>query len=341
MSNKVLVTGSDGYIGTVLCRKLQSQFDVTGLDAGYYRNDYLYAPLWNLPGTITKDIRKVTAEDLRGFEAVICLSDLNDPLSQVYPDITRETNYEGPARFASLCKQAGVKKFIYSSSASVYGFAADEVMDETSKLNPLTAYAECKADMEKYLLSLHDKNFSVACLRNSTVYGLSPRMRFDLVINYLCATAVAKNAIELKSDGGAWRPFVHIEDVTDAFIAVLNLPSAAISGVVVNVGNGQTGNYRVIDIAEIIREITGCVITTNNTNKDRRSYRIASEKLESLGIQCRRDLKDEIAAMLAFFKDIKLSERDLNTITYTRLDQIRYLVDTHQIDKDLFWVRHA
>ncbi len=340
MRNKVLVTGSDGYIGTVLCGKLQDEFDITGLDTGYYRNDYLYAPLWNLPRTITKDVRHVTVEDLQDVEAVICLSDLNDPLSQAYPDIIRKTNFAGPARFATLCKEVGVKRFIYSSSASVYGFAADSVMDETSKLNPLTPYAECKAKMEDHLLSLCDERFSVACMRNSTVYGPSPSIRFDLVINYLCGTAVAKNTIELKSDGGAWRPFVHINDVCNAFISILKLPVADMSGLVVNVGNGDKGNYRVIDIAEIIHELTGCKIIVNNSNKDKRSYRISSSKLEQLGIKCSKDLKTEITNMIEFFKRIRLTEQDLNSSTFTRLEQIRYLITTRQIDEDLFWSRN-
>jgi len=323
----------------MLCAKLQEKFDVTGLDAGYYRNDYLYTPLWNMPAVITKDIRQVTAADLEGFDAVICLSDLNDPLSQAYPEITKKTNYEGPARFAILCKEVGIKKFIYSSSASVYGFAADSIMDEASELNPLTPYAECKVKMEEHLLSLCDDSFSVACLRNSTVYGLSPRIRFDLVINYLCGTAIAKNTIELKSDGGAWRPFVHINDVCDAFVSILELPPTNTSGLVVNVGNGETGNYRVIDIAGMIRDLTGCKITVNNSNKDKRSYRISSSKLEGLGLECRRDLKAEISAMLDFFKRIKLTEDDLSSNTFTRLEQIRYLLATKQIDQDLYWSR--
>lgn len=339
MKSKVLVTGSDGYIGSVLCRQLQEQFDVTGLDAGYYRGSYLYSPLWDLPRTITKDVRHVTVDDLKGFTAVICLSDLNDPLSQAYPEITKKTNYEGPAHFAKLCKEAGIGKFIYSSSASVYGFAADRIMDEESELNPLTPYAECKAKMEEHLLSLCDDSFSVACLRNSTVYGLSPRMRFDLVVNYLCGTAVAKNTIELKSDGGAWRPFVHIEDVCNAFLSILNLPPSAMSGLIVNVGNGKKGNYRIIDIAEMIHDITGCNITVDNNNRDKRSYQISSSKLEQLGIECQRDLKAEISNMLKFFQQIDLEESDLRCNTHTRLEQIRYLLKTKQIDQDLLWSR--
>lgn len=339
MRDNILVVGSDGYIGSLLCKKLQDSFRVTGYDTGYYRGSYLYSPQWNLPKTITKDIRLVTVDDIKEFKAVVCLSDLNDPLSQNYPATIKKINYDGLARFASLCKKAGVEKFIYSSSASVYGFSSDELMTEKSELSPLTPYAECKILMEKHLLSLNDDKFSIACLRNSTVYGLSPRMRFDLVINYLCGTAVARNIIELKSDGGAWRPFVHIEDVCDAFIAVLNLPVSKMSGLVVNVGNGEKGNYKVIDIANIIQKITGCDITVDNKNTDKRSYRIDSNKLSSLGINCGKDMKKEILHMLEFFRKIELSGEDLSLNTYTRLDQINYLLKTRQIDQDFFWTK--
>lgn len=337
MRDKILVVGSDGYIGSILCRKLQNNFNVTGYDTGYYRGAYLYSPQWNLPKTITKDIRLITAEDIKGFKAVICLSDLNDPLSQNYPEVTKKINYEGLARFASLCKEAGVEKFLYSSSASVYGFTSDKLIDEKSGLSPLTPYAECKTLMEKHLLLLCDDHFSAACLRNSTVYGLSPRMRFDLVINYLCGTAVARNIIELKSDGNAWRPFVHIEDVCDVFVRILGLPPSVMSGLIVNVGDGKKGNYKVIDIVHIIQTITGCDITVDNKNTDKRSYCIDSSKLNSLGIKCRKDMKTEICNMLEFFKKIELSSEDLSLNTYTRLEQIRYLFKTRQIDQDFFW----
>lgn len=338
MRDNILVVGSDGYIGSVLCRKLQDNFDVTGYDTGYYRGSYLYSPQWNLSKTITKDIRLITVDDIRGFKAVVCLADLNDHLSQNYPGVTKKINYEGLARFASLCKEAGVVKFLYSSSASVYGFASDKLMNEESELSPLTPYAECKILMEKHLLSLCDDHFSVACLRNSTVYGLSPRMRFDLVINYLCGTAVAKNTIELTSDGRAWRPFVHIEDVCNAFVSVLGLPSSIMSGMVVNIGDSEKGNHRVIDVAHMIQEITNCGITMDNSNKDKRSYRIDSSKLKNLGIACNRDMKAEIRKMLEFFKQIELSKGDLYCNTYTRLERIRYLLKTKQIDQDFFYM---
>lgn len=339
MTNNVLVVGSDGYIGSLLCKKLQDSFSVTGYDTGYYRGAHLYSPQWNLPKIITKDIRLITLDDIRGFKAVICLSDLNDPLSQVYPDITNKINHKSLVRFASLCKKAEVEKFIYSSSASVYGFNPNKPMSETSQLSPITPYAKCKMLVEKYLLSLNDNRFSVTCLRNSTVYGISPSMRFDLVINYLCGTAVAKNVIELKSDGGAWRPFVHIEDVCNVFINILKLSRSSTSKLVINVGNGKKGNYRVIDIANIIQEMTKCDIVINDKNVDNRSYQINSKRLDDLGMSCNKDMKTEIHKMLNFFKKIELSKRDLNLNNYDRLKQINYLLKTKQLNKDFFWTK--
>lgn len=339
MNCKILVTGSDGYIGSILCKKLQGKAEVTGLDTGYYRSNYLYIPTWNFSETISKDIREITIDDLRVFDTVICLSDLNDPLSQVYPELTERTNFEGPAQFATLCKKAGIKKFIYSSSASVYGYASDELMDENSNINPLTQYAMCKSKMEKHLMKLNEDKFSVACLRNSTVYGLSPRMRFDLLINYLCATAITKNIIELKSDGKAWRPFVHIDDVCDTILSILDLPASDMSGLILNVGDGKNGNYRVIDVAKIIQDLTGCKIILDRSSMDKRSYKISSNKLEGLGIHCMKDLRSEITKILNFFKHIELSESDLSCRTYTRLNQIQYLLRTKQLDEELFWIQ--
>ena len=338
MRDNILVVGSDGYIGSILCKKLQEIYDVIGYDTGYYRGAYLYSPQWNFPKTTTKDIRLITVDDVIDIKAVICLSDLNDPLSQIYPGLTKKINYHGLARFASMCKETGVEKFLYSSSASVYGVGSNKLKNEKSELSPLTPYAECKTLMEKHLLSLCDDRFSVACLRNSTVYGLSPSMRFDLVINYLCGTAVTRNIIELKSDGGAWRPFVHIEDVCDAFVSILDLPTSEMSGLIVNIGDGEKGNSRVIDIAHIIQEITSCDILVDKKYKDKRSYCIESGKLNSLGIQCQKEMKTEIIKILNFLKRIELSSEDLNLNTYTRLEQIRYLLRTRQIDQDFFWI---
>jgi nucleoside-diphosphate-sugar epimerase len=336
MPKKILIAGVEGYIGTVLASHLVDKYDVFGIDTGYYSNSILYPSISKIT-TIKKDIRDVTQEDVRDAWAVICLSDLNDPTSQIYPEVTRKINFEGLKNFAVICKKAGVARFLYSSSASVYGFAGDTLMNEQSPTNPLTPYAQCKVDMERYLLSIADRNFSIACMRNATVYGPSPHMRFDLVINALCGSAVADNIIKLNSDGGAWRPFVHIEDLCVTFIKVLQLPLVTFSNLIVNVGNGTSGNYRIVDIATIIQKYTGCSISVSIENKDRRSYQIDTSLLESLGLTCMRKVEDEILVMLSFFKKHKLNNMQLHDASFNRTQRIVGLVESGYVDNNLFW----
>lgn len=339
MKAKVLIAGSDGYIGSVLTNKLNDEYSVIGYDTNFYNNASLYHPKWKPSKLIKKDIRLVSKEDLYDVSAIICLADLSDPTSQEFPEVTRSINYRGLAKFATMAKKAGVKKFIYASSSSVYGYAEDEIVAESDKLSPLTPYAECKVAMEKHLISLCDTNFGIACLRNATVYGLSPHMRFDLVLNYLCATAITKKTIELKSDGKAWRPFVHIEDLCDVFVSILGLPINTLQGLIVNVGNGATGNYRIIDIARLVEELSGCKITYAQQISDKRSYRINSDKLQKLGISCDKNMRTEISKMLSFFRQIELKNDDVNLSSYNRLEQIRFLLKTKQVDKDLMWTK--
>lgn len=333
---RILVLGADGYIGSVLTSVLsEAGYIVSGVDTGYYSDQSLYPP--NDTTISKKDIRLVSAKDLVDVEAVICLSDLNDPTSSLYPEQTKSINLQGLMALADKCKQAGIKRFLYSSSASVYGFAGDEDMRETSNITPLTPYAECKAAMEEYLGSISDENFRVACMRNATVYGLSPRMRFDLVINYLCGSAVANNVVRLKSDGSAWRPFVHINDLTEAFLAILQLPNKTFSNLIVNVGNGSNGNYRIADIAKVISRITGCSVEVSLDNKDARSYRLNTEKLESLDIVCTRNMHEEIEKMVNFLRNIGLDDRRLHNDSFNRTDRIRNLIESGRVDSGLYW----
>ncbi len=332
----VLIVGADGYIGSVLTGVLaKAGYDISGIDTGYYSDQSLYSP--NDTTIMKKDVRLVTIKDLVGVDAIICLSDLNDPTSSAYPEQTKSINLQGLMSLANKCKQAGVRRFLYASSASVYGFAGDENMSENSKLNPLTPYAECKIAIEKHLLSISDDNFRVACMRNATVYGLSPHMRFDLVINYLCGSAIADNIVRLKSDGSAWRPFVHINDLAEAFLSILRLPDKTFSNLIVNVGNGDTGNHRVADIAQIISQATGCPVEISLNNKDARSYRLNTDKLESLGIACTRDLHKEIEVMVKFLRDIELDTHLLHNDSFHRTDRIRNLLESGQVDNELYW----
>src|SRR3990170_994939 len=228
---KILVTGSEGYLGVPLTKVLLREGDdVVGLDTGYFCDGWLYGTPLSLASSIKKDIREVTAQDVRGFDAVIHLAELsNDPLGQNDPDLTYEINHKGTVKLIDACIAAGVSRFIYSSSCSVYG-ASDEVSDEKSPTNPLTAYAKSKVLNEQYLLLKASDTFTPVILRNATIYGPSPRMRFDLAVNNLAGFAWTTNEVKMDSDGTPWRPFIHILDVCEAFRLALTAQKEKISG---------------------------------------------------------------------------------------------------------------
>ncbi len=335
---KTLIVGADGYIGTMLCAKLQNDSyfgDIIGLDTMFYSDSKLYINNFN-NNIIKKDIREVKEKDLVSYKNVFYLSDLNDPTGVKYPDLKYKIDRTNAQLFMQKCKSAGVKEFVYSSSASVYGLF-DGDAKEDDPLNPLTPYAECKCDNEMFLQSIADRNFHVICSRNATVYGLSPNIRFDLVINYLCGSAVAKGEIELTSDGRAVRPFAHIEDICEAYINLIKIP-AEVRGDFLIVNNGDNdNNYLIFDIAKKISEMVGCRITYNHNNPDRRSYGLNTDKLNGFGIKHQRNIDIEINKMLSFLKRIRLDEDFLNRRTHMRLKQIDYLLDTKQLSGNLLW----
>lgn len=238
---KVLVTGSDGYIGARLVpRLLGLGHSVTGFDTGLYRDGWLYTEqkaTERLPVTINKDLRNVTANDIAGHDAIVHLAELsNDPLGQNNPGITRAINFEGSVKLANLAKQVGIPRFVYASSCSVYGQAVSDWVDETSPTNPRTAYAECKVKVEGEVGPMADQNFCVTFLRNATAYGASPRIRFDIVINDLCALAWTTKRIAMTSDGTPWRPVTHIDDICHAVECALTADAARVNGEIFNVG---------------------------------------------------------------------------------------------------------
>jgi len=337
---KVLVTGSDGYIGTVLVQELLKKgFDVIGLDTGFYRSGWLYNGVNTPPIVINKDVREITKEDLLSFDAVVHLAELsNDPLGQLNEALTYEINHRGTVNLAKEAKKAGVKRFIYSSSCSVYG-ASDAVSDENSKPNPLTAYAKCKLLNEKSLISLASDDFTPVILRNATVYGPSPRMRFDLVVNSLCGFAYTTGKIKMQSDGSAWRPFVYIKDVAGAMIAVLDAPKDSIHKQTFNIGNTNS-NYQIKEIAEIIsKQMPDCKITKNKKNVDTRNYKVTFEKalINLPGYEPKGDVSMGVQELLKIFKKISLDEDVFHSKNYTRLSQIKHLLDEKLIDDQLCW----
>ncbi|CAN5148487.1 SDR family oxidoreductase [soil metagenome] len=338
---KVLITGSDGYIGTVMSQVLMDRgHEVTGLDAGFYREGWLYNGVKQMPRVITKDTRNVTLNDLKDFDAVISLADLsNDPLGQTNPENTYDINHKGIIALAKKAKQSGVKRFIYSSSCSVYGIATEDFVTEESAVNPQTAYAKCKYLVEQDLKTLADDTFSPTYMRNATVYGPSPRMRFDLVVNNLSGLAWTENEIKMTSDGTPWRPLVHILDVCEAFAAVLEAPTEIVHNQIFNVGNNN-GNYTIKQVAEIIASVfPGCKTSFGTSDGDTRSYRVNFDKITNLlpGFVSTRTIKDGAEDLKKVFESIKMTKELFTFRAFTRLSALNYLTETKQIDEKFFW----
>lgn len=282
---RVLLTGHDGYIGTRMGGLLmEAGHEVIGLDAGLFSTCVFEAPGLEEgpPETVHwQDIRDVRALTLGGVDAVIHLANLsNDPLGNLDPDLTDVVNHRATVRLARLARSAGVRRFLFASSCSLYGAAGEEVVTEEASFNPVTPYGQAKADAEAGLRALASDDFSPIFLRNATVYGLSPRLRFDLVVNNLTAWAVATGRIRMKSDGTPWRPLVHVDDVCRAFITALEAPREVIHNEAFNVG-ADTENYRIREVAESVREVVpGCEVTfAEGASSDRRSYRVSFAKI--------------------------------------------------------------
>ena len=279
---KILVTGTDGYLGCLLAPELlRDGHEVRGVDTGFYKSGWLYSGVDATVQTLAKDIRRLTPADLEGADAVVHMAELsNDPLGQLSPRITYEINHEGSVRLAQLAKRAGVDRFVYMSSCSVYGVADGEV-DETSPVNPQTAYAECKTLVERDLLAMASDTFAPTFLRNATAFGASPRMRFDIVLNNLAGLAWTEQKIAMISDGTPWRPLVHGLDIAKAIRCVLAAPVELVAGEVYNVGSSEQ-NYRVREIAEIVgAEFPGCQVSFGASGGDNRSYRVSFDKINN------------------------------------------------------------
>lgn len=337
---KILLTGIDGYIGIELGQLLvQRKYNVVGLDTGFYNSDLLYNGIKKLPPIIWKDIRTITEKDLESFDAIIHLAELsNDPLGQINPQVTYDINHHGTMEMAKKAKKVGIKKFIYFSSCSVYG-ASDQISSETSLTNPLTAYAKCKILNEQVLSEMADSSFSPVFLRNATAYGSSPRMRFDLVINNLCGHAFTMGKIAMESDGSSWRPFVHVLDICEAVVCVLEAPRETVHNEIFNVGD-TNANYQIKDVAKIVSEVLPeCKITLNKQNIDKRNYKVNFNKINSKlpGFSCKRTVRSGAKELFDLFKKINLQKETFLGKNFNRLKQIEYLINNNEIDNELFW----
>ncbi len=338
---KVLVTGTEGYLGCVLAPELMRDgHEVTGLDTGYYKQGWLYRGGDRTPYTLNKDLRHLTADDLEGFDAVVHMAELsNDPLGQLAPDVTFKVNHVGSVRLATLAKEAGVSRFVYMSSCSVYGVAEGDDVTETSPVDPQTAYAQCKVLVERDVAPLAADGFSPTFMRNATAYGASPRMRFDIVLNNLAGVAWTAGEIAMTSDGTPWRPLVHALDIAKAIRCALVAPRAAIHNQIFNVGD-TAQNYQVKEIADAVASVfPGCQLTFGDAGGDNRSYRVSFDKIHSQlpGFACEWDALRGARQLFDIFTSIQLDSETFTGRGHTRLKQLQHLIATRQVDAELFW----
>jgi nucleoside-diphosphate-sugar epimerase len=264
----------------------------------------------------------------------------NDPVGQLNPDITFEINHQGSVRLATLAREAGVERFIYMSSCSVYGAAGDAFSDETSEVQPLTAYAKCKVLVERDVRPLANDDFSPTFLRNATAMGASPRQRFDLVVNDLAGHAWTEKVIRMDSDGTPWRPFVHILDISQAIDCVLQAPRDVIHGEIFNVGSNPQ-NYQIRQIAEVISEVfPGCRLEIGDSRGDARNYKADFDKIHERlpGFATRYDVRRTAQQLLDVFRAVEMDTELFEFRGHTRIKQIQHLLETRQIDDHFYWL---
>jgi nucleoside-diphosphate-sugar epimerase len=338
---RILATGIEGYVGSVLARVLLARgHELIGVDAGFYAASRLYEDDTPEFERLREDIRRLRREDFEGVNAVVHLAELsNDPLGQLFPEITYDVNHLGSVHVASLAKEAGVERFVYASSCSVYGIAEEEVVDEKSPVSPQTAYAECKVRVERDVAALADDGFSPTFLRYATAYGASPRMRFDIVLNNLCGLAWTTREINVVSDGTPWRPLVHVLDMCAAVVRTLEAPRENVHAEVFNVG-APGANFQIREIAEIVGEVfEGCRITIGATSPDNRSYRVSFDKIRDVlpEFSCDWDPRRGAEQLLDLFRRVELTAVGFESRHFTRLKQIEHLLQAGSIDRSFFW----
>jgi nucleoside-diphosphate-sugar epimerase len=340
---RVLVTGHNGYVGTVLVPMLvKAGHDVVGLDTDLYQaatfgeeNDTVAVP------AIQKDVRDVTHADIEGFNAILHLAGLsNDPLGDLNPELTYEINHQASVRLAQIAKELGVERYIFSSSCSNYGAGVDDWLTEESAFNPVTPYGKSKVMVEQDVAKMADDNFSPTFLRSATAYGVSPRLRFDLVINNLTAWAYTTGLVYLKSDGTPWRPVVHIEDMALAFVAALHAPRELIHNEAFNVGRPEE-NYRIRELAEIVAEVVpnSRVEFAEGASPDKRNYRVDSSKIARTLPEYKPQWTARRGAQQLYeaYQRVGLQVEEFEGPRYRRIDHIKMLIAESRLDDRLRW----
>ena len=340
---RVLVAGDRGYIGAVMVPLLSAAgHDVEGLDLGLYEGcDLGPAPAYP-SGASTRaacDMRDVTAGQLADFDVVICLAALsNDPLGDLNPGATHSVNLDGTMQLARAAKAAGVGRFLFASSCSLYGAAGSGAVAEDADLYPVTAYGETKVQAERALSALADDDFSPTYLRNATAYGASPRLRLDIVVNNLTAVAMTTGEVRLQSDGTPWRPLVHLEDISRAFLAMLEAPRELVHNEAFNVGRA-VDNVQIRQVAEMVRDaVPGSTVTlAEGAGPDLRNYRVDFSKLDDTfpGLKLRWSVREGIEELAGAYAKYSMTLDDFNSSRYVRLRRIRELLTAGTVDEML------
>lgn len=338
---KILVTGHNGYVGSVVIERLiERGYDVSGLDTEYFSECTLFPGAVSIPSQRI-DLRNVEVRHLEGFDAIIHLGALsNDPLGKLREEWTVDINYRASVRLAEAARQAGVQRFIFSSSCIMYGMSEAQKVNESSPLNPLTAYARSKVDAERAISQLANDNFSPIFMRNGTIYGASPRMRFDTVLNNLMGSALSTGKIVIHSDGTPWRPVVNIEDVASAFIAALEAPRSAIHNEAFNTG-AECVNHQIRDLAEAVaRVVPNCeIVYTRQADADQRTYITDFSKIAAQipAFQVRYPIDRGIEILYHRLLEMGFSSSQFTDMKFTRLRWFNYLLEQKRLDDNLFW----